>query len=183
MAWGLIALSSAQWSEPVAPAPVSAPQQERPQEPPQVRTGPVAAPAAPPKPQPRVKQVPPGRLQTVLPAPVASAPVVSVPTVGRPTTKSRAFPSVQLLEGQQPVLPAGAAALVIKTSVTLRIRIGKDGSVLEATVIDGDPVLNDIALETVKEWRYQRYLLNGEPAERTTDVVVDFQPKPKKIVK
>jgi TonB family protein len=81
------------------------------------------------------------------------------------------------IEGQPPNVAPEVVVLAAKKSVTLRIRIGKDGSVLEASVVDGDPILNDVAMEAVKTWRYQAYVLNGEPSEWTTDVVVNFGPK------
>jgi TonB family protein len=174
VAWGLIALTSAQWSHPV-PAPAS--KQE---------TAPANVPAsvqAVPEELSRVKQIIPQRPRALPRAPVVPIPLAQSPSVPKPFAVPRAAPAKGaaadplLLEGQTPDVPTGTAALALKTSVTLRIRVGKDGSVLEASIVDGDPALNDVALEAVKSWRYRPYLLNGEPAERTTDVVMNFAPK------
>jgi TonB family protein len=115
-------------------------------------------------------QADPAKLSSILQELGAMATaVISTVTSSAPRLVSR--PSV--------IFPAGAEALAVTTSVKLHIRIGKDGHVIEATVTEGDPVLNDAALEAVKGWVYQPYLLNGEPTEQTADVVVDFRPVPR----
>jgi outer membrane biosynthesis protein TonB len=54
---------------------------------------------------------------------------------------------------------------------------------MEASVIDGDPRLDALAVEAVKTWLYEPVLLNGVPVEAVTEVNVDFQTKPKKVKK
>jgi protein TonB len=66
----------------------------------------------------------------------------------------------------------------------VRIRIDKDGHVVEATVVEGDPLLDDAAIETVMGWTFRPYMLNGVPMDMTSEVTVDFTsgaPKPKKV--
>jgi len=174
VAWGLIALASTQWR----------------QVPPQVQkqeATPANVPAsvqAVPEEKPRVKEIIPRRPRVPPRAPVVAVPPSDTPSVPKPlavpraaSTKGTPAAGPLLIDGQPPNVAPEVVVLAAKKSVTLRIRIGKDGSVLEASVVDGDPILNDVAMEAVKTWRYQAYVLNGEPSEWTTDVVVNFGPK------
>jgi TonB family protein len=58
--------------------------------------------------------------------------------------------------------------------VRLRVVVGPDGRVKEASVISGHPLLTQAAIDAVNRWRYEPTLLNGEPMEITTEAVVDF---------
>jgi hypothetical protein len=40
--------------------------------------------------------------------------------------------------------------------------------------ISGHPMLVASAIDAVKQWKYQWYVLNGQPPERKTEAVVDF---------
>jgi periplasmic protein TonB len=37
-----------------------------------------------------------------------------------------------------------------------------------------DPVFIDAAMQSVKQWKYSPYLLNGEPTEIDTSITVNF---------
>ena len=52
--------------------------------------------------------------------------------------------------------------------------INKQGHVADAVVVKGDPTLAGAALEAVKQWRFQPYLLNGEPVDVETVEVLSF---------
>ena len=52
--------------------------------------------------------------------------------------------------------------------------IGKDGSIENLTLVSGHPMLAPAAIEAVKQWKYKPYLLNGEPVEVDTEVLVNF---------
>jgi len=86
----------------------------------------------------------------------------------------------KLLNGPIPTYPADAPPLAFATTLKLRIRIGKDGRVLDAAVIDGDPLLSSVAIEAVKAWLYEPNIVNGEPAEATIETDVVFEPIRKK---
>ena len=45
----------------------------------------------------------------------------------------------------------------------LDVRLRADGSVEDASVIEGEPVLADAAMSAVKQWRYRPLLVKGEP--------------------
>jgi TonB family protein len=61
--------------------------------------------------------------------------------------------------------------------VTLRVFIDKEGRVTKVGVITGHPLLNEAAIEAVKQWRYRPYSLNnGQPSDVVTTVTVSFLP-------
>jgi periplasmic protein TonB len=41
-------------------------------------------------------------------------------------------------------------------------------------VVSGHPMLTSAALESVKQWKYRPYFLNGEPVEVDTQITVNF---------
>ncbi len=85
-----------------------------------------------------------------------------------------AIASSNLIGGPAPIYPREAKAARIQGTVTLQVRIGKDGHVIEAIVLSGPPLLSDAAVEAVKQWLYRPTLLNGQPVEISTQVDVNF---------
>jgi TonB family protein len=76
----------------------------------------------------------------------------------------------------RPSYPPLARSAQVQGSVYLRAMIGKDGSIKKIGVIDSaSQILTDAALKAVRDWRYQPYLLNGEPTEVTTTITVNFR--------
>jgi len=59
-------------------------------------------------------------------------------------------------------------------TIVLRVRIDKDGNVLEAEKITGPDALAAPVIEAVKAWKYETYLLNGSPMEVETTVELKF---------
>jgi TonB family protein len=79
-----------------------------------------------------------------------------------------------LVQKVQPVYPPEARNARVQGLVSLHAIIGVDGSVKELTVISGPPQLTEAALDAVRQWRYQPYLLDGRPVEVDTQVDVNF---------
>ena len=52
--------------------------------------------------------------------------------------------------------------------------ISREGSIETLRVVSGHPLLNQVALDAVKQWKYRPTLLNGEPVEVITTVTVMF---------
>jgi TonB family protein len=81
----------------------------------------------------------------------------------------------QILEKKQPVYPAEAKANPINGSVILHAIIGKDGTIENLTILKSLREDYDTsALDAVKDWKYQPYLLNGEPVEVETTITVNY---------
>ena len=89
---------------------------------------------------------------------------------------SQYFMERRLLHRVDPVYPPGATPLGIDGTVFLRVRIDKDGNVFKAEKIRGPDVLETAAIEAVKQWKYQPFLLNGDPIEVETQVEIYFTP-------
>ena len=77
----------------------------------------------------------------------------------------------------QPTYPAAAKAAGIEGTVILYAVIGKDGTPLSLRVMNSevDPELARAAAEAVGKWRYSPTLLNGEPIEVDTTIMVKFK--------
>jgi TonB family protein len=80
----------------------------------------------------------------------------------------------KVLTAPPPVYPPEAREALVEGQVKLRIRIGRDGRVIDAEVLNGDPLLVDAAMESVKQWLYEPTVLNGVPVEVITQVDVNF---------
>jgi protein TonB len=92
----------------------------------------------------------------------------------RPTPRSEGVMAAMLVHRVEPQYPPIARAAHISGVVHLRAIIGKDGTVRELEVVDGNPLLAQAAKVAVQNWRYQPTRLNGEPAEVETYVTVNF---------
>jgi TonB family protein len=79
-----------------------------------------------------------------------------------------------LIRKVDPVYPPDALAKHLEGIVVVKITIDKEGSVYKAENVSGLPELVPAALEAVKQWKYQPYLLNGSPVEVETTAEVGF---------
>jgi TonB family protein len=80
----------------------------------------------------------------------------------------------RLIHRVEPQYPAEATARHIQGLVTLEVQIGGDGDVRNITVVEGDPVLADAALQAVRQWRYRPYSVDGRPVEMQTRITIRF---------
>lgn len=83
----------------------------------------------------------------------------------------------KLLNKVQPVYPATAKAAGVDGTVILHAVIGMEGSPLSLRVMNSrvDPELARAAVEAVSKWRYSPTLLNGDPIEVDTTIMVNFK--------
>jgi TonB family protein len=83
----------------------------------------------------------------------------------------------KLIEKIAPVYPAKAKAAGIEGTVILHAIIGMEGSPLSLRVMNNqiDPELARAAVEAVSKWRYRPTLLNGQPIEVDTTIMVNFR--------
>jgi protein TonB len=74
-----------------------------------------------------------------------------------------------------PQYPQMAKIARVQGPVVLAAIIGKDGAIQNLRVVStASPLLNQAALDAVKQWRYRPYILNGEPVEVDTTITVNF---------
>ena len=79
-----------------------------------------------------------------------------------------------LLTRVDPVYPAAARKAKIQGSVVLHAVIGKDGSIANLQAVSGPEELRQSAIDAVRQWTYEPYLLNGEPVEVETMIQVTY---------
>ena len=80
----------------------------------------------------------------------------------------------QKLLDAAPVYPAIAIAARVQGIVIVQATIGTDGQVVDATVLRSIPLLDQAALEAVRQWRYTATRLNGVPVAVVMTVTVNF---------
>ena len=74
----------------------------------------------------------------------------------------------------QPVYPAVALAARVQGIVILEATIGVDGRVTNATVLRSVPLLDQAAIDAVRQWQYTPTLMNGVPTPIVMTVTVSF---------
>lgn len=79
-----------------------------------------------------------------------------------------------LLHKFQPVYPEMARRNHIQGTVLMKAVIDKDGYISELTALSGPRELIEAAMGAVKQWRYRPYLLQGQPVQVETQIVVNF---------
>ena len=74
----------------------------------------------------------------------------------------------------EPVYPPIAERARVQGTVQLKAIISKEGAIENLQLVSGHPLLVPAAMDAVKQWRYRPYILNGEPLEVETIVIVNF---------
>jgi protein TonB len=101
------------------------------------------------------------------PGPHAPAPSAPVRVGGTLATPRR-------IVDASPVMPDAARQAGITGVVILEITIGPDGRVRDAKVLRSIPLLDQAAIDTARQWRYEPTLLNGVPVPVIMTVTVNF---------
>jgi protein TonB len=74
----------------------------------------------------------------------------------------------------KPIYPPVAEAAHVSGAVTVQATVGPDGKVLDARVVRSVPLLDQAALDAVRQWEYTPARLNGEPVPVLVTVRIDF---------
>lgn len=82
--------------------------------------------------------------------------------------------SPALVQRVDPVYPLAAKQAEVQGTVTLRVVIGKDGAPRMISVVNGDPLLIDAAVDAVWQWRYKKSQLNNVLVEVESIATVNF---------
>jgi TonB family protein len=75
----------------------------------------------------------------------------------------------------EPIYPDAAKQANIQGVVVLDTTIAADGTVLEVRPLSGPDELAPAAVDAVKWWRFQPYLVNGQAVQVKTRLAVDFR--------
>lgn len=83
-----------------------------------------------------------------------------------------------LLKKVNPIYPEEARKAKIKGVVILRVRIDEKGVVQQILVKKSEnSMLNQPAIDAVKQWEYEPLLLEGKPTPVVFDVTIAFKLK------
>lgn len=80
----------------------------------------------------------------------------------------------RLLHRVEPGYPEAAKSQHIEGAVVLEAHVLSDGTVGNIAVLQGNPLLAEAATQAVKQWKYQPYYVDGQPAERLERITVKF---------
>lgn len=81
----------------------------------------------------------------------------------------------KLVHRVDPVYPALAQRARLQATLVLEAWVDKEGRVKNVKVLRGVPLLDEPAMEAVKQWRYRPLLLNGEATEFVLTVNISFK--------
>jgi TonB family protein len=133
------------------------------------------APPPPPPPSPPRTSPRPGPLPAAPPPPPppppdwasqdASDPPLRVGGTIKPPTK---------LKNVSPAYPMEAQEAKVQGVVIIEARIERDGTVSRARVLKSIPMLDDAAVDAVRQWEFTPTLLNGAPVPVMMTVTVNF---------
>lgn len=83
---------------------------------------------------------------------------------------------LKLTKRIEPKYPKEALKKLIGGEVVLEALIDKEGNVIDAKVIEGEhEILNNAAIDAVKQWKYEPYTENGIPKKVWYKVAVNFK--------
>jgi len=57
----------------------------------------------------------------------------------------------------------------------LDVRIGRDGTVQQATILSGQRLLAEAAISAVKQWEFRPRMVKGQAVEMQTRVTLNFR--------
>jgi len=133
------------------------------------------------RPLPETPAPMPATVSTPAPAPAPAA--VTVPATTKPPDTQKREPvrvgsAVQdskIIRKIYPAYPQLAKSARIDGTVSLQVDIDEEGAVTSIKVLDGHPLLQQAAIDAVKQWRYSTTLLNGQPVPVQTTVEITFK--------
>jgi protein TonB len=112
--------------------------------------------------------------ETVTNAAPAPPPMPAPPAPQKPFRPGSGIREPLKVKNVFPVYPQIAQAARVEGKVVIEATIGTDGTVQQARVVSGTPLLNDAALDAVRQWRYRPTLLNNQPVAVIMTVTVMF---------
>jgi len=83
----------------------------------------------------------------------------------------------RLIKKVVPHYPEELVKAKIQGMIVLEATTDKAGNVIDAKVIEGQPQLNQLAIDAIKQWKYEPFVINGEKKTVKFTVVVKFNLK------
>lgn len=108
----------------------------------------------------------------------ATSSLSAVPKLVAPTPQririSQGVTKGLLIHRVEPPYPPLARQARVQGDVVLTAIIDIEGNIKNLQLVSGHPMLVPAAIESVKQWHYKPYLLNGQPVEVETTITVIF---------
>ena len=103
-----------------------------------------------------------------------------IPASKLPSQQPPTYVPAEVMQGLlthkiEPIYPEAARLAKVQGIVVLDAVIGADGTVIDLRAISGPDELTSAALDAVKWWRFQPYLINGQAVQVKTRLAVDFR--------
>ena len=76
--------------------------------------------------------------------------------------------------GKDPKYPTDAKKAHVEGRVVLKVTVSESGKVKDVCVLYGPEMLQRSAYDAVKTWKFNPFLLNGQPKEVKSQLNVDF---------
>jgi periplasmic protein TonB len=114
-------------------------------------------------------------LQSILASNMRPAPPPAPSIQRKPLVISGGVTEGLLIHKITPAYPPLARQIRVQGPVVMRAIIGRNGTIQDLQVLSGHPMLTKAAVDAVQQWRYRPYLLNNEPVEVETQIVVNFK--------
>ena len=111
------------------------------------------------------------------PATTPAPPPPRMPTkkVSGPVRVGGIVAEANLIRRVQPVYPPLAKSARVQGVVEFTAMISKEGRVEKLQLVSGHPLLVTAAREAILAWQYRPTMLNGEPVEVLTTILVNFR--------
>ena len=119
----------------------------------------------------------PNRKFTLAPPPPPPFPPPQSSVLSTTAAINRASPEAaqaNLSTSVPPAYPALANAARVQGNVVLQVEISILGLVQNITVLSGNPLLNEAAIQAVRRWTYKPFVVNGQTVPVITTVTVNF---------
>ncbi|MGH9497494.1 MAG: TonB family protein [Candidatus Sulfotelmatobacter sp.] len=81
-----------------------------------------------------------------------------------------------LVHQVDPAYPLEARRQNLRAVIALHIVVGRDGSVLSVRPLNGPDVLAQAAVDALRWWKFQPYLVDGKAVIAETNLAVEFKP-------
>ncbi len=105
----------------------------------------------------------------------AKREVAAAPVSQQPVRVGGNIAPPERIKYVQPAYPQAAKDAHVSGIVIAEIVVGEDGRVSDARILRSIALLDDAALDAVKQWRYTPTMLNGQPVPVIITVTVNFK--------
>jgi len=106
--------------------------------------------------------------------PAAPPLIVRRPDTMKRIRQSERTATARVRSKVEPEYPAEARERGVEGDVLLAVVVGAGGDVVDATVLSGHPLLNDAAIDAVRQWKFQPVMVDGATVETETSIRVRF---------